>query len=94
MFMAREDCMKGWRVVVLSVLMFASVGVVSCACWVEIAAIAQPSETLTQNQIQITFEGTVPPWANTATAVMAELEQWRGLPFTENLQVTFQAQAP
>ena len=41
----------------------------------------------------ISFDGNPPPWADTATTVMRQLEDWRGLPFTEDVQVTFETQA-
>ncbi|MEM9163423.1 MAG: hypothetical protein AAGC54_10175 [Cyanobacteria bacterium P01_F01_bin.4] len=46
--------------------------------------------TAGQNQVQVVFEGEAPAWARDAIAIMAELEQWRGLPFTTDLQVAFQ----
>ncbi|MEO1400930.1 MAG: hypothetical protein AAFV72_06690 [Cyanobacteria bacterium J06635_1] len=46
--------------------------------------------TAGQNQVQVVFEGETPAWAGDAISIMAELEQWRGLPFTTDLQVAFQ----
>ncbi|MEM8805356.1 MAG: hypothetical protein AAGF01_04925 [Cyanobacteria bacterium P01_G01_bin.38] len=46
--------------------------------------------TAGQNQVQVVFEGDTPAWAEDAITIMGELEQWRGLPFTTDLQVAFQ----
>jgi len=52
--------------------------------------IAQPVRSSTKTRV--TFQGETPAWADDAAAVMAELEDWRGKSFTDNLQVTFQPQ--
>ncbi|MEO0455802.1 MAG: hypothetical protein AAF152_04365 [Cyanobacteria bacterium P01_A01_bin.114] len=43
-----------------------------------------------ENQVQVVFEGEEPVWAGDAIAIMTELEQWRGLPFTNDVRVSFQ----
>lgn len=75
--------MGSWQIVISSILVlicgFGAIGCTNTA----INATAQP---------RITFEGDAPAWADSASSVMAELEQWRGLSFKENLEVTFQPQ--
>lgn len=41
----------------------------------------------------LSYEGTPPAWAETATDVMQQLEDWRGLRFKADLQVTFEPQS-
>ena len=74
--------MRGWQVVISGILALAC-GFSAVGCTNSVEATAQP---------RITFEGDTPSWADSASSVMTELEQWRGLSFTENLQVTFQSQ--
>lgn len=72
--------MRGWQKVISGILLLTcSFGTVSCTTTIGAAA-------------RITFIGDTPPWANSASTVMDELEQWRGLKFKENLQVTFAPQ--
>lgn len=76
--------MRGWQRVISGILLAVTCGFSAVSCSTPtIEAIAQP---------HITFEGDPPPWADSASAVMTELEQWRGLTFKESLQVTFQPQ--
>ncbi|NEQ49600.1 MAG: hypothetical protein F6K11_05625 [Leptolyngbya sp. SIO3F4] len=73
--------MRGWRIILSGILALAcGFSTVSCDTSIEAPTTTQP---------QITFEGDTPPWANSASSVMTELEQWRELYFKENLQVTF-----
>lgn len=58
---------------------------------VAVAQNARPSQSTTRPVV--TFDGTPPPWADTATEIMAQLEAWRDLSFTSDLQVTFETQA-
>ena len=77
--------MRSWPIVISGILaLTCSLSIVSCS--------TIEASTATTNQPRITFEGDTPPWANSASSVMTELEQWRGLGFKENLQVTFQPQ--
>ena len=58
------------------------------------SAVAGVEVTLpTQNGVGVVFEGDAPVWADEAIAVMAELEQWRGKAFNQNLRVAFQPQS-
>ncbi|MEM9486050.1 MAG: hypothetical protein AAGA83_20430 [Cyanobacteria bacterium P01_F01_bin.116] len=77
-----EIYMRGWQLVISGILAL-TCGFSTVSCTTAIADSAAP---------RITFEGNPPPWADSASSVMTELEQWRGLDFTESLQVTFQAQ--
>lgn len=76
--------MRGWQMVISGILaLTCSVSTVGCTTAIK-AVTTQP---------RITFEGSSPPpWADSAGAIMTELEQWRGLDFKENLAVTFQPQ--
>ena len=76
--------MGGWQMVISSILaLTCGFGAMGCA----------PALTASQTTSpRITFEGEPPTWADSASSVMAELEQWRDLSFKENLQVTFQPQ--
>ncbi|MEO0867102.1 MAG: hypothetical protein AAFY17_01405, partial [Cyanobacteria bacterium J06642_11] len=75
--------MRGWQMVISGILaLTCGFSGLSCSSTPEAKA----------DQPRITFAGDPPPWSNSASAVMAELEQWRQLPFKENLQVTFQPQ--
>ena len=72
--------MHGWQMVISGILVLAcGFSTVSCT-------------TATDATPRITFEGDAPAWADSASSVMTELEQWRGLDFKANLQVTFQPQ--
>ncbi|ESA33288.1 hypothetical protein N836_21615 [Leptolyngbya sp. Heron Island J] len=72
--------MRGWQMVISGILALAcGFSTVSCTTAIETTP-------------RITFEGDTPTWADSASSVMGELEQWRGLNFKENLQVTFQPQ--
>ncbi|MEM9806481.1 MAG: hypothetical protein AAF959_14490 [Cyanobacteria bacterium P01_D01_bin.56] len=75
--------MRGWQIVISGILAL-SCGLSGLSC----------TSTLNKAtaQSRITFAGDPPPWSESASSVMAELEQWRGLSFKENLQVTFQPQ--
>lgn len=75
--------MRGWQIVISGILAL-SCGFSGLSCTTTIDKAAAQS--------RITFAGDPPPWSDSASSVMAELEQWRGLPFKENLQVTFQPQ--
>lgn len=78
--------MRGWPIVISGILaLTCGLSIVSCTTTIK-------ASTPAATQPRITFEGDTPPWAESASAVMAELEQWRGLGFKENLQVTFQHQ--
>ena len=74
--------MGGWQIVISGILAL-TCGFSAVGCTASTAQTSSPS---------ITFEGDPPVWADSASSVMAELEQWRGLNFRENLQVTFQPQ--
>ncbi|MEM8610890.1 MAG: hypothetical protein AAGF93_02650 [Cyanobacteria bacterium P01_H01_bin.105] len=74
--------MRGWQSVISGILVL-TCGISTISCTTAIEATAQP---------RITFEGDTPSWADSASSVMSELEQWRGLEFKDNLQVTFQPQ--
>ena len=75
--------MHGWQMVISGILTL-TCGFSSVRCTtMAIEATAQS---------RITFEGDTPAWADSASSVMTELEQWRGLSFKENLEVTFQPQ--
>ena len=74
--------MRGWQMVISGILAL-TCGFSTVSCTTAIEASTAP---------RITFEGDTPSWAESASSVMAELEQWRGLDFKENLQVTFQPQ--
>lgn len=74
--------MRGWQMLISGILVL-TCGINTVGCTDAIKAADQP---------RITFEGDPPSWADSASSVMTELEQWRGLAFTENLQVTFQPQ--
>ncbi|MGD1908437.1 MAG: hypothetical protein ACFB0C_20980 [Leptolyngbyaceae cyanobacterium] len=63
----------------------------SCAGAINLGTFAQGTPVDTDTP-RVTFAGDVPPWADSAAATMSELESWRGLPFLEDLQVTFQPQ--
>lgn len=72
--------MRGWQMVISGILAIAcGFSTVGCTTAIE----ATP---------RISFEGDTPVWADSASSVMDELEQWRGLEFKQNLQVTFQPQ--
>ncbi len=72
--------MRGWQMVISGILAIAC-GVSTVGC-----------TTATEATPRIAFEGDTPAWADSASSVMTELEQWRGLDFKQNLQVTFQPQ--
>lgn len=75
--------MRGWQILISGILALAcSISAAGCTTTV-IDATAQP---------RITFDGDIPYWADSASSVMTELEQWRNLDFTNSLQVTFQPQ--
>ncbi len=74
--------MRGWQMVISGILVL--------ACGFSAAGCTTFVEATTPHRI--TFEGDLPSWADSASTVMTELEQWRGLNFIENLQVTFQPQ--
>lgn len=82
--------MQGWSAVILGVIVI--IGTLDVGCTQLTAPWTQPQVATATAPAGITFVGDVPPWADTAAAVMAELENWRGLPFTEAVQVTFQPQ--
>ena len=65
-------------------------GLMACSGLPSSDAIAQLPQNSTE--IRVAFQGKMPPWAEDASAVMAELENWRGKSFSKNLQVTFQPQ--
>ena len=75
--------MRGWQLVISGILAL-TCGFSNLSCTTTIEATAATP--------QITFEGESPPWADSASSILSELEQWRGLPFKESVQVTFQAQ--
>ncbi|MEO0397388.1 MAG: hypothetical protein AAF243_15575 [Cyanobacteria bacterium P01_A01_bin.137] len=78
--------MRGWPIVISGILaLTCGLSIVSCTTTIK-------ASTPTTAQPRISFEGDTPPWAGSASSVMTELEQWRGLSFKENLQVTFQPQ--
>lgn len=80
--------MNGWRIAVSSLaVVICGLSVVSCS-----TVAMEPAAPLANRPGRVTFEGDVPDWAESATAVMTELEQWRGRPFLSDLQVTFQPQ--
>ena len=70
--------MRGWQLLISGILL----------CGLSVSSCTAPSAATPR----ITFVGDPPTWAETATATMAELEQWRGLPFKDNLEITFQPQ--
>lgn len=74
--------MNGWQIA-LSGIFALTCSLLTISCSTTIEAAAQP---------RITFAGDTPSWAESAHSVMVELEQWRGLDFQENLEVTFQPQ--
>ena len=79
--------MRGWPLVISGILaLTCGFSTVSCT-----TAIADPP-SVQEPVPRITFKGDTPPWADSASAAMVELENWRGLDFKENLQVTFQPQ--
>lgn len=76
--------MRGWQLVISGILVLTcGLSTVSCTTAIEASTNTQP---------RITFAGDTPPWADSASFIMNELEQWRGLHFKENLQVTFAPQ--
>lgn len=76
--------MHGWPLVISGILAL-TCGFSTVSCTTAISDSTPP-------QSRITFEGNPPSWADSASSVMTELEQWRGLNFKDNLQVTFQPQ--
>lgn len=77
--------------------------VVAIACGLSLSA-CQPQTTSSSPSLVanaqsttalpgVSFEGNPPPWADTATTVMRQLEDWRGLSFTDDVQVTFETQS-
>ena len=74
--------MGGWQRVISGILAL-TCSISTIGCTTAIKATTQP---------RITFEGDPPSWVDSADSVMGELEQWRGLAFKDNLQVTFQPQ--
>lgn len=83
--------MQHWPGIICSVMVMVS-GLSSAGCTGAIDLDAVTPNQPAVAQARVTFAGEVPPWADTATATMTELETWRGLPFTESLRVTFQPQ--
>ena len=78
-----------------------ALGIVAVACGISLIACSPVSKTdvnfsakdvsaAETAQPSITFEGNPPNWAETATTVMSDLEEWRNLSFNSDLQVTFQ----
>ncbi|MEM6252780.1 MAG: hypothetical protein AAF821_07650 [Cyanobacteria bacterium P01_D01_bin.156] len=74
--------MRGWQMV-LSGILALTCGFSTLGCSSTVEATVSP---------RITFAGEPPSWAESASDVMAELEQWRGLPFKNDLEVTFAPQ--
>ncbi|MEO1791709.1 MAG: hypothetical protein AAFR25_05745 [Cyanobacteria bacterium J06629_19] len=77
-------------------------GIVAIACGLSLSACTPNSsrnapllsaKAEASSPPSVSFEGNPPAWATTATTVMRQLEEWRGLPFTEDVQVTFESQA-
>jgi len=77
-------------------------GIVAIACGLSLSACtpaangsapALSAKAQSTASPSISFEGNPPAWADTATTVMRQLEDWRGLPFTEDIRVTFETQA-
>ena len=82
MLVQRKSPIHSWPIVISGILVLTcSFSGLSCTSAIEAAS-----------QPRITFVGDTPSWADSASAVMSELEQWRGLTFKESLQVTFQPQ--
>ena len=79
--------MAGWHIAMSGLaIVICGLSLVSCS-----TAAMEPTSSLpvAGNPPSVTFEGDVPTWAESATTVMRELEQWRDRSFTEDLQVTF-----
>lgn len=79
--------MKHWRPLLISNMLAIACGLSVWACAPQVDGGAMAGD-----RPNLTFEGNPPEWADTATAVMSELEQWRDLSFQDDLQVTFQSQ--
>ncbi|MEM7062146.1 MAG: hypothetical protein AAF572_03160 [Cyanobacteria bacterium P01_B01_bin.77] len=77
--------MRGWQLVISGILaLTCGLSTISCtAATLDVASTAAA---------RITFSGDPPPWTDSASSIMDELEQWRGLNFKENLQITFASQ--
>ncbi|MEM9156809.1 MAG: hypothetical protein AAGB13_17545 [Cyanobacteria bacterium P01_F01_bin.33] len=76
--------MNGWRMAIFwMAILVCSMSLTACSATVV-------ENTSNGDRPQLIFQGNPPEWAHTATSIMTELEQWRGLPFQEDLQVTFQ----
>jgi hypothetical protein len=77
--------MNRWPLVIVGcVVLLSGLYTVGCSRWSN-AGINADIIAQTQPTPGITFEGDVPTWADDATAIMAELEQWRGRSFIEPL---------
>ncbi|MGD1863069.1 MAG: hypothetical protein ACFB0D_00805 [Phormidesmis sp.] len=79
-------------------------GIVAIACGLSLSAclpnsnssapsLSAKAQSAPSASPSVSFEGNPPAWAETATTVMRQLEDWRGLPFTEDVQVTFETQS-
>lgn len=76
--------MGGWQIMISGILaLTCGLGAMGCTTALTASQTTSP---------RITFEGEPPAWADSASSVMTELEQWRGLSFKQSLQVTFQPQ--
>ncbi|MDA0266576.1 MAG: hypothetical protein O2890_00875 [Cyanobacteria bacterium] len=85
--------MQGWPGVILGMVVLVSgLSTMGCVGTIHVDTVTPDPPAVAESQPRVTFAGEVPPWADTAAATMAELEVWRGLPFTESLRVTFQPQ--
>ena len=81
--------MMEWRTAASGlVIAMCGFGLVSCST----LAITPADHLVTGGLSRATFVGDAPSWADSATDVMRELEQWRGHRFMDDLQVTFQPQ--
>lgn len=84
--------MSYWRWILLSWVAITAAFSLS-GCTLSPSATAQTDlQTATPFEPTLSYEGTPPEWAQTATEVMMQLEDWRNLSFNESLQVTFETQ--
>lgn len=77
--------MKYWKAI--------AAGAIALVCGLSVGACSLQPGGATGDRVVLAFEGDAPEWADTATSVMSELEQWRGLSFQEDVRVTFQSQS-